>query len=635
MIIKQLHGSAILMNPKTGDILAMATYPSYNLNTPFTINIQEDQEKWDEYTAEEKNTKLYTMWGSDRNFYKTYEPGSTFKLFVSAAALEEKITDTDVANDFHCTGSMVVADRTIKCAASAVHGTQTLRDAIKNSCNGAFIQLGQRIGKTTLYKYLRAFGLFEKTGIDITGESNSNFHKIDDVGQVELAVTSFGQRFEITPIQLITAASSIANGGTLVKPKIVRQVYNANTGTTTEIGTTAVRKVISEETANKIKDMMVTAVVGRENVYGNVAGYTVGGKTGTSEPPITRPEEGYAVSYLAIAPADDPEVIGLVVVYNPATSNPYGSRIAAPILSKIFTEVLPYMGIASQNSDTTTVKTLSQGTSVINVKNKTLTEAKKLLENQGFKVVVPESANSNSVLVTEQVPAEGTSVLQGATVVLYTEESSGRTSVQVPNLVGMTLTEAKSALSERNLNLSYSGSGKVVSQSIRRRRKHRAGNYNYIKIGIIKGYKIHMEYIDIKSKQYLKEDIEKAAKIIRSSGCIVVPTDTVYGIATSALDEDAVKKIYNLKQRKFTKPINILVSNFEMIKNSVKNISLEEEKIIKKFFPGALTIVFEKNEKIPGIVTAGLSTVGVRMPKNKFLLELIEFIRSSTCDNKL
>ena len=141
--------------------------------------------------------------------------------------------------------------------------------------------------------------------------------------------------------------------------------------------------------------------------------------------------------------------------------------------------------------------------------------------------------------------------------------------------------------------------------------------------------------MDIDIKKYSKEDVEKVSDAIKNGKCVIVPTDTVYGIATSALDEDAVKKIYNLKQRKFTKPINILVSNFEMIKNSVKNISLEEEKIIKKFFPGALTIVFEKSEKIPGIVTAGLSTVGVRMPKDKFLLELIEFIRSSTCDNKL
>ncbi len=456
------------MNPKTGDILAMATYPSYDINTPFTINTKEDQEKWEEYSQEEKNSKLYAMWGADRNYYKTYEPGSTFKLFVSAAALEEKITDTDIANDFNCTGSMTVADRNIKCAASAVHGHQTLRDAIKNSCNGAFIQLGQRVGATTLYKYFRAFGLFEKTGVDITGESSSNFHTINDVGPVELAVTSFGQRFEITPIQLITAASSIANGGTLVKPKIVRKISNANTGTAEEIETTAVRKVISEETAEKIRDMMVTAVKGRENTYGNVEGYTIGGKTGTSEPPVTRPEEGYAVSYLAIAPADDPELIGLVVVYNPATSNPYGSRIAAPILSHILTDVLPYMGIASENSDTTnTVKTIAQGTNVLNVKNKTLTEAKKLLENLGFKVITPETANSNAVLVTEQVPSGGTQVLQGSTIVLYTEESSGRTSVQVPNLVGMTLSEAKSVLSERNLNISYSGSGKVVSQSIR------------------------------------------------------------------------------------------------------------------------------------------------------------------------
>lgn len=459
------------MDPKTGDILAMATYPDYNLNEPFTINNEEDKQNWETYSKEDRTSKLQNMW-ADRNFSKTYEPGSTFKLIVSAAALEEEITSTDVINDFHCEGFTTIADeKPIKCAASAVHGDQTLRLALRNSCNAAFIQLGQRIGATKLYKYFDAFGLFEKTGVGINGESSSRFHELKDVGPVELAVTSFGQRFDITPLQLITAVSAIANNGKLIQPKVVKKIVNSETGTTTNIDTKEVRKVISEQTAKELRDMMKTAVDGRENVYGTVTGYSVGGKTGTSEPPITNPDAGYAVSYVAIAPADEPKVVGLVVVYNPAVENPYGSRIAAPILSNILTEVLPYIGIASENSDTSNVATTTaKTTKVIDVTNKTLTEAKRTLENLGFKVVSEESTNSNSILVKEQVPIKNTVVQEGATIVLYTEENNVRTSVAVPKLNGLTLQEAKNALSEKNLNISYSGSGRVVSQNIRRRR---------------------------------------------------------------------------------------------------------------------------------------------------------------------
>lgn len=429
-------GSAILMDPKTGEILAMATYPSYNLNDPFTINIQADKEAWDTYEQSVKNEKLQLMW-QDRNYGKTYEPGSTFKLIVAAAALEENITDTDVANDFQCEGFTDMGDDVkIRCADSVVHGSLSLRDALRTSCNGAFIQLGQRIGKDTLYKYFDAFGLFERTGVGITGESQSNFHPLDRLGPVDLATTSFGQRFDITPLQLITAVSTIANDGYLIRPRVVKQISDTNTNIVTDVESDEVRKVISEETSKELRDMMKSAVEGRENVYGSVSGYSIGGKTGTSEPPQNRQEEGYAVSYTAIAPADEPKVVGLVVVYNPATENPYGSRIAAPILSNILTEVLPYIGIASEKSDTTNTTTVApKTTKVIDVTNKTLTEGKKALEALGFKVIAPETENANSVLISEQVPAKDTDVISGGTVALYTEEDNVRTSVEVPDFV--------------------------------------------------------------------------------------------------------------------------------------------------------------------------------------------------------
>jgi len=462
---KAVSGSAIAMKPNTGDILAMATYPSYDLNSPNTITTMTEEEA-SALTTEERNEKRIQMW-SDRNFSTTYEPGSTFKLIVSAIAIEEGITGTDITNDFNCTGAMEVADRTIKCAQSTVHGRQTLKIALANSCNSAFIQLGQRIGIETLYKYFDAFGLFERTGVGITGESRSVFHDIKDIGPVELATTSFGQRFNITPLQLITAVSALANDGKIMQPRIVKEVVNGDTKIATEIKTSEVRKVVSEETAKKVRQMMEYVVTDGGGRYGAVTGYTVGGKTGTSEPSPTNPEEGYTVSFVSLSPVEDPEIVILVAIYKPDLENVYGSMVAAPIVANMLSEILPYMGIASNNSDTkgavtTTVKT----TTIPNVKNKTLTEAKKSLENLGFKVISEDTEKSNSVLVTEQVPNEDTKVTEGATVVLYTEENSVRTSVTVPNLIGKTLSEAKAALTEKNLNFIYSGSGKVESQDI-------------------------------------------------------------------------------------------------------------------------------------------------------------------------
>ena len=460
-----LAGSAIVMDPDTGDILAMATYPTYDLNNPYTVTTMSEEE-YEALSTEEKRNAMYDMW-ADRNFSKTYEPGSTFKLIVAAAALEEDITKPEVANDFECKGYTEVADRKIRCANSAVHGHQTLKEAIGNSCNSAFIQLGQRIGAETLYKYFGAFGLFEKTGIEITGESGSAFHKLEDVGPVELATISFGQRFEITPLQLITAVSAIANDGKLMQPRIVKQIVNTDTDTKTEVSTNEVRKVISEDTAKELRDMMKYVVTDGGGRFGAVAGYSIGGKTGTSEPSPSNPEEGYTVSFVSVAPIESPEVVVLVAIYNPATENPYGSRIAAPIVSNMLSEILPYLGIASENSDTTSATATSVKTETVpDVTNKTLTEAKKTLENLGYKVISEETDKSNSILVTEQVPAKGTSVIEGATVVLYTEENDVRTSVNVPNLIGMSLSDAKNALSEKNLNIMYSGSGKVVSQNV-------------------------------------------------------------------------------------------------------------------------------------------------------------------------
>ncbi len=247
-------GNVIAMNPKTGDILAMASYPDYDLNTPYTPN-ETLAKTYDSLTLEQKGEALYKMW-TNKSVAETYEPGSTFKLITASVALEENITPTDKENDFYCKSYETVADRTIRCSSNTGHGYQTLRKALMNSCNPAFIQLGQRIGAPTLYKYYNAFGLFNSTNSGLYGEQSGLFHDLDNVGAVELATMSFGQRINITPLQLITAVSCIANDGILMKPRIVKEITNTDTSTVTEVPVTQVRQVISSQTSEQVKSMM-------------------------------------------------------------------------------------------------------------------------------------------------------------------------------------------------------------------------------------------------------------------------------------------------------------------------------------------------------------------------------------------
>lgn len=296
-------GSAIAMNPKTGDILAMASYPDYDLNNPYSPN-EILAKTYNSLTPEQKSESLYKMW-INKSVAETYEPGSTFKIITSAVGLEENIISTDSPNDFFCNGAEAVADRTIKCSNASGHGYQSLRMALMNSCNPAFIQLGNKIGAATLYKYYNAFGLFNSTNSGLYGEQSGLFHNLNNVGEVELATMSFGQRINITPLQLITAVSSIANDGILMKPRIVKEITNTDTSTVTEVPVEKVRQVVSKQTAERVKNMMESVTVNGTGKNGAVSGYSIGGKTGTSEPPVGKEEEGYVASYIAISPVED------------------------------------------------------------------------------------------------------------------------------------------------------------------------------------------------------------------------------------------------------------------------------------------------------------------------------------------
>ena len=455
-------GNVIVMRPSTGDILGMASYPDYDLNSPYTPNSYLST-TWDSLSSEEKSSSLYNMW-SNKSVSETYEPGSVFKIINASIALEEDITGTDIANNFLCTGAEQVADRKIKCWSPTPHGYQTLREALENSCNPAFMQLGQKIGASTMYKYYKAFGLFDKTGVALAGESNSSFWELKDVKSTQLATMSFGQRFEITPLQMITAISCVANDGILMQPRIVKEITNPETGAVTTVEPVKVRQVLSKETSEQVKSMMESVVTDGTGYRASIEGYSIGGKTGTSEPNPGRSDSVYVASYLAISPVENTEVVLLLTLYGPQGASHQGGTVAGPVVGQMLSEILPHLGIVSDadkdsSSETTSIK-------LPDVTNKTVTEAKKILTAAGVTAKITTNGDANSLLVKDQVPKSGTSLNKGAIVMLYSEENNVRTSVTVPDLKGMSAAQATNVLKAKNLNIEIEGKvGTVVSQN--------------------------------------------------------------------------------------------------------------------------------------------------------------------------
>ncbi len=308
-------GSIVVMNPQNGDILAMATYPNYNLNTPYEPYTEELKNTWDTMEQKDKTTCLQAVW-RNKSIADTYEPGSVFKLITASSALEEGITETDKAGEFNCSGGIEIAGVRIKCwRYYRPHGAESLRQALMNSCNPVFIGLGQKMGVTKYYEYLEKFKLLQKTGIDLPGEAGSIFLAKEKAGPVELATISFGQRFEITPIQLVTAVSSIANGGNSIKPRVVKKVIDSETKMVTDIPIQNAGKVISKETSEKVLSMMESVVSEGTGKNAKVIGYRIGGKTGTSEDGVNTNK--YVTSFCGVAPIDNPQAVVLVTLYNP------------------------------------------------------------------------------------------------------------------------------------------------------------------------------------------------------------------------------------------------------------------------------------------------------------------------------
>ena len=337
-------GNIVIMNPQNGEILAMAGYPNYNLNEPYTPNTEDVKSLWDNMEQADKTKYLQQMW-RNKAISDTYEPGSTFKLITSSAALEEGITQTDKAGEFHCSGGIEIAGVRLKCwRYYNPHGSESLRDALKNSCNPIFIGLGQKLGVDKYYEYLEKFGLLRKTGIDLPGEASSIFLAKNKIGPVELATISFGQRFEITPIQMLTAVSTIVNGGTYIEPKVIKKIVNSQTEEVTELPTKKVNDIISKKTSDDIVSMMKTVVDEGTGKNAKVEGYEIGGKTGTSEDGVNTGK--YVTSFVGVASTKNPQVAILITLYNPTGQGGHqGGGVAAPIAGQILGEVLPYLEI--------------------------------------------------------------------------------------------------------------------------------------------------------------------------------------------------------------------------------------------------------------------------------------------------
>lgn len=332
----------LILNPKTGEIYACVNAPEFDLNAPFTLPEGTDAALNDE----EKQAMLNQMW-RNRSINDTYEPGSIFKVFTASAALEEGVVKEE--DTFYCPGYKLVEDRRIRCARTTGHGSETFVQGVQNSCNPVFIEVGMRLGTENFYKYFEKFGLMGKTGVDLPGEAATIMHKKENVGQVELATMSFGQSFQVTPMQMATTVCSLVNGGKRITPHFGIAVYDAESGEKEETISYGKRKrILSKETSEKMRKILETVVSEGGGKKAQIEGYRIGGKTATSQT-LPRSANRYIGSFIGFAPADDPQVAAMAIIYNPQGIY-YGGTIAAPVVRDIFDNILPYLGIEREEN---------------------------------------------------------------------------------------------------------------------------------------------------------------------------------------------------------------------------------------------------------------------------------------------
>ena len=419
--------SCIIMNAKTGEILAMATYPDYDLNAPFKLPEDIEKELKQSYFGSEEgndesdeeynklyNERLTKLW-RNKAVVDSYEPGSTFKPFTAAMALEEDLVSTNEL--FSCNGGLQVANYYIRCWKDGGHGQLTFAGGFENSCNPVFMNLGARVGPVKFIEYYKKFGFSETTGFDLPGEASGTFHSLANFNDVEIATSAFGQTFIVTPLQLITAYTAITNGGVMVRPHIAKALVDDDGNVIKKFETETIRQAVSEETANTIRDILEGVVERGTSKNAFIRGYRLAGKTGTSEK-FPRGNGKYVASFVGFAPANDPEIIGLVMLDEPMGSSHMGGAIAAPTFKKIFDEVLRYMDIEPQYTDE---ELLIQDKTVPNVTGLSVNELAKAFDGTGLKYNILGAGDK----VVSQVPVGGATLPDGSTVAIYTERGGG------------------------------------------------------------------------------------------------------------------------------------------------------------------------------------------------------------------
>lgn len=461
-------GVCIAMDVNTGAILAMVTTDGYDLNNPYELSAK-DKKKIKSTAkskqAEAESAALSNMW-RNKAVADTYMPGSVFKMCVASAALEENLVNEKTS--FTCTGSISVEGETIHCSNISGHGTQNFVEVISNSCNPAFIQIGQMLGAGKFRQYYQGFGFSDKTGIDLPGEAEDSFWKEGKMGGVDLAVASFGQNFTITPIQMITACAAVSNGGYVVQPHVVSKITDSKGNVIKTVDKKVKRQVISDDTSKKMNEYLEYNTERQGAAAGYISGYKVAGKTGTTEKRgVTKFEssfsEDYISSFCGYAPADDPQIAMLVFFDTPDGDAYYGSQVSSPVFINIMSEVLPYLDVKTSYTDEELGYVDASAGDYTGV---SIDEAKTAVEADGFTATV----KGNGSTVISQIPTVSSGLQKGGSIVLYTDSNSQSETVSVPSLIGLSPDEVNNVASAYGLNVSFSGattsSGTSSSQNI-------------------------------------------------------------------------------------------------------------------------------------------------------------------------
>lgn len=461
-------GVCIAMDVNTGAILAMVTTDGYDLNNPYELSAKDKKKIKStpkKKQAEAESAALSNMW-RNKAVADTYMPGSVFKMCVASAALEENLVNEKTS--FTCTGSISVEGETIHCSNISGHGTQNFVEVISNSCNPAFIQIGQMLGAGKFRQYYQGFGFSDKTGIDLPGEAEDSFWKEGKMGGVDLAVASFGQNFSITPIQMITACAAVSNGGYVVQPHVVSKITDSKGNVIKTVDKKIKRQVISDNTSKKMNEYLEYNTERQGAAAGYISGYKVAGKTGTTEKRgVTKFEssfsEDYISSFCGYAPADDPQIAMLVFFDTPDGDAYYGSQVSSPVFINIMSEVLPYLDVKTSYTDEELGYVDASAGDYTGV---SVDEAKTAVEADGFTATV----KGNGSTVISQIPTVSSGLQKGGSIVLYTDSDSQSETVSVPSLIGLSPDEVNDVASAYGLNVSFSGattsSGTSSSQNI-------------------------------------------------------------------------------------------------------------------------------------------------------------------------